>query len=287
METYDFEYDGTTLSDMGYILCQFDSSGMQTITGGSKISFQMVSALRGSRHELAGSSYDECLSATLQICKNPETHENLEISTDELRELMRWLNRKEFHKFKLLDDNYTNLYFEASFNISRIEINGKLNGLELEMTTNRPFALQESRYITISAGPSGGSATIYDTSDEEGFLYPYMEITVLEDGCLDISSVLRDYYNQRADCEKSEIPILEERLTRIKDCKRGEVITLDYPIIKTSLGPDTPTPHKIEQDFNWNFFRIFNTFNNRLNELEISLSCEIKIRYSPIVKVGI
>lgn len=264
MNACDFEYDGVSLSDMGYILCQFDSDSMQTVPGGSQIAFRTVSTLQGGRHELTGSAYEECLNATLQICKDPEIHENLEINADELQELMRWLNRRGFHKFKLLDDEYINLYFEASFNISRIEINGKLSGLELAMTTNRPFAMREPRDIIISTGPGGGLAAIYDISDEEGFLYPYMEITVLEDDCLDIRN-------------KSE-----DRLTRIENCKKGEVITLDYPIIKTSLQS-----HKIEQDFNWNFFRIANTFNNRLNELEISLSCEIKIRYSPVVKAGI
>lgn len=264
MEAYDFEYDGIALSDMGYILCQFDSSGMQTVPNGSRISFQTVSTLRGARHELTSTAYEECLSTTLQICKNPYTHENMEISTEELRELMRWLNRKNFRKFKLLDDEYMDLYFEASFNISRIEINGKLSGLELEMTTNRPFALQEPRYITISNNTIDGKAIIYDTSDEEGYIYPYMEITVKKDGALDL-------------CNE-----LEQRHTIITGCSKDEVITLDYPIIKTSLQN-----HKIEQDFNWNFFRIANTCENRQNDLTISLPCDINIRYSPIVKVGI
>lgn len=264
METYDFEYDGIALSDMGYILCQFDSSGLQTLSNGSRISLQTVSTLRGARHELTSTAYEECLSATLQICKNPYIHENLEISPEELRELMRWLNRKNFHTFKLLDDEYMDLYFEASFNISRIEINGKLSGLELEMITNRPFALQEPRYITIHATETDNNAIIYDTSDEEGYIYPFMEITVNKNGELDL-------YNA-----------LEQRHTIITGCKKDERITLDYPIIKTSLQS-----HKIEQDFNWNFFRIANTCENRQNDLTISLPCDIKIRYSPIVKVGI
>ena len=76
-------------------------------------------------------------------------YDNLEISIDELRSLSKWLNRKEFHKFKILSDEYLDIYFEASFNISKIELNGKIYGLELTLKTNRPFALQEPKNITL------------------------------------------------------------------------------------------------------------------------------------------
>ena len=69
---------------------------------------------------------------------------------------------------------------------------------------------------------------------------------------------------------------------RIANCKAGEVITIKYPIIKSSL-PN----HMIQNDFNWKFFRIANSLKDRVNELTISLPCTIKMKYSPIVKVGI
>ena len=42
-----------------------------------------------------------------------------------------------------------------------------------------------------------------------------------------------------------------------------------------------------QNDFNWNWFRIYNTFRNNQNNLTISIPCIIKIKYSPIVKVGL
>ncbi len=264
METYDFEYDGITLSDMGYSLCQFDSDGLQTVSNGSAISFRTTSTLNGAKHELTSTAYEECLTATLQICKNPFIHEDLYISMDESRELMRWLNRKGFHKFKLLDDEHIDLFFEASFNVRRIEISGRLCGLELEMITNRPFAQQEKRLFTIHNDRKDGRYMIYDTSDEEGHIYPHVEITVLNDGVLEIHNAL------------------EDRRTRIGNCRKNEVITMDYPIIKTSVSS-----HKIENDFNWEFLRIANTLKNKQNNLTISIPCDIRIAYSPIVKAGI
>ena len=264
MKCYDFEYDGLTLSDMGYMICSFDVDGSETVSNGSQITFNTVPTLNGYKHELLSAKYEECLGATIQICKDVCIYDDMEISVDELRSLMSWLNRKEFHKFKLLDDDYIDLYFEASFNVNKILIAGKVCGLELSMTTNRPFALQEPRAIVINNLSENGKKTLYDTSDEEGYIYPHMEITINQSGNLNIHNDL------------------ENRDMYIANCTSGETITLDYPVITSSLNS-----HEIQNDFNWNFFRIANTFRNKKNDLTISLPCTIKLSYSPIVKVTV
>ena len=109
-----------------------------------------------------------------------------------------------------------------------------------------------------------GSHSINDTSYEEGYIYPHMEIIINQSGDLNI-------YNA-----------IENRNTYIGNCIAGEVITLDYPIIQSSVSS-----HNIQNNFNWNFFRIANTFENSRNDLIISIPCTIKIEYSPIVKIGL
>lgn len=264
MKSYDFEYDGLNLSYFGYIICKFGSEGLQTISNGSQIAFNTVSTHHGAKHELTSTNYENCLETTFQICKNICGSNDFEISVDELRILSKWLNRKGFYKFKILNDEYSDFYFEASFNINKIEIDGKLCGLELELKTNRPFALQEPKNIIIENLVQNGKKTIVDYSDVEGYIYPEVEITVNESGNLSI-------YNE-----------MENRTTFIANCVAGEIIKMKYPIIESSV-PD----HKIQNDFNWNFFRIANTFRNSVNKLVISLPCTIKIVYSPAIKVGI
>jgi hypothetical protein len=264
MIAFDFEYNGLNLSDFGYIVCKFGSDGIQTISNGSVITFNTTSTLNGSKYELTSTNYDRCLETTFQICKNPCDSDNLEMSTDELRTLSRWLNRKEFNKFKILNDDYLDIYFEASFNINKIMIDGKLYGLELELKTNRPFALQEPKKIVIKNLIQNGTHIIKDHSDVEGYIYPEVEITINESGDLEI-------YNE-----------IENRTTFIANCVAGEVIKMNYPIIETSNGS-----HEIQNDFNWNFFRIANTFRNSINNVTISLPCTIKATYSPTAMVGI
>lgn len=264
MKAYDFIYDGKKLSRFGLVICSFGAKGLETITNGSQITFNTIPTLGGYHHQLTSTEYPDCLTTTIQVCKSTCDSDVMEISSTEFRQIVQWLNRKKFLKLKILDENYIDLYFEASFNIGRIEMNGKLYGLELEIITNRPFALKEPRVIAINNLVQNGVHAINDTSYEEGYIYPHMEVTIHQSGNLNI-------YNA-----------IENRNTYIGNCIVGEVITFDYPIIQSSVSS-----HNIQNDFNWNFFRIANTFENSRNDLVISLPCSIKIEYSPIVKVGL
>lgn len=263
MKCYDFEYDNRSLSSFGFIICSFGDKGLETITNGSQIIFNTVSTMRGAKHELTSTEYGDCLTTTIQICKHPCIGGREEISVIDQREIMRWLNRKGFYKFKLLDLEYENIYFEASFNVSKIEMNGKVYGFELEVVTNRPYALHTPVVITLKNIVENGKKRISSLSDEEGYIYPEMEIVINEDGDLTIDNAT------------------ENRKTYIANCVAGEVITMNYPIIQSSIES-----HNIQDDFNWNFFRITNTFRNRINDITMSIPCTITIKYTPIVKIG-
>lgn len=321
MKAYNFEYAGKTLEQFGMILCQFGGSkGLDTVDDGAEISFTTVPVMGGLKHNLTSSQYEQVLETTWQICKHSCNGGVQEITPIEHRNLTAWLCRKRFLKLKILDADNIDLYHEAIINVSKIEFDGKLIGLELNVTTNRPFALKEAKTITINcekgkevygwkkyktdpeiemlgyvtstsynAYPEGAvsedgtiedgahidgyqyvslgqvyKASLNDTSYEEGYIYPKMEITVKEDGDLTIHNSI------------------ENRETYIGKCTSGEVITLDYPVIQSS-----DSSHNIQNDFNWTFFRVANTYDNSRNDLVISLPCSIKIKYSPIVKVGL
>lgn len=330
MKAKDFEFNNKLLSEFGFILCNFGGSkGLETVSDGAEINFATVPTIGGSKHDLISSQYEDCLETTWQICKHSCNGGIQEITEVEHRNLTAWLCRKKFLKLKILDENNMDLYHEAKIDVSKIEIDGKLFGLELTVKTNRPFALKEPRSITIQvrylyawekfyivnnsekgqslddyvfsynrdAYPDDGCAvdddgnitssyyyvfvdektefknqhSINDTSYEEGYIYPEMEITI---GNIDDKPI-----NERSLIIDNSI---ENRRTRIDNCTTGEVITMNYPVIQSS-----DSSHNIQNDFNWNFFRVANTYDNSRNDLTISLPCSIKIKYSPIVKVGL
>ena len=265
MKAFDFEFDNYRLSDFQLIICEFGSNGIKTVSNGSNISLNLVSTMNGTKHELIGYEYADYLTTTFQVCKNPcGKNVDNEITIDELRDIMKWLNRKDFYKFKLIDDEYINIYFEATFNVKKIEFNGKIYGLELEMITNRPYAIHEPITLQIKNSEINGVKKIYSKSDDEGYIYPDMDILIEADGDFEL-------YNS-----------LEDRTMKISNCKSGETIKIKYPMIESS-----DDSHKINNDFNWMFFRIASTYREKENMLTISLPCTIKMKYSPVVKVGI
>lgn len=266
MNAIDFEYDGQYLSDYGFIICDFNgSSGADSISAGSALTFNKVSRFGGKLHSLTSTQYDECITTTFDICKDPDVYDDMEITGDEFRDLMRWLNRREFLKFQIHDSelDYETCYFEASFNIEKIKIHEVTYGLRLNMETNKPFGYGIEQRVKWTFHDVDASRLLSDISDEIGSIYPSLTITCGADGDLQI-------YNDFNGCT-----------TEIKNCTNGEVITIDgdTQIISSSLST-----HKVYEDFNYEFFKIGNTYNNRNNRISVSKACTLEIRYTPIIK---
>lgn len=267
MYALDFEYDGQYLSDYGFIVCDFNySGGSVNADAGSKLTFDTVSRNGGKDYGLSSTQYDSCITSEFDICKNPDVYDDLEISNDEYRDLIRWLNRREFLKFQVINTDDTEsatCYYNASFNIDKIKIREKLFGLHLTMETNKPFGYGQAVTYTWDISDTSENYLLYDISDEIGETYPDMEITINAEGDFSI-------YNDMTDCTMA-----------INDCSVGEVITIhgSAQIIETSLST-----HNIANDFNYNFFKIGNAINNRTNRITVTKACELKITYNPVIK---
>lgn len=269
MYAIDFEYDGQYLNDYGFIICDFDSSsGANVVDAGSKITFNKVSRNRGKQYSLASTQYDECIQATFDICKNPDVYdpESMIITNDEYRDLVRWLNRREFLKFQVFDRDDSErdtCYYNASFNIDKIKIGELLCGLRLTMETDKPFGYGQEQRASYTFSNTTKPYLLSDISDEIGYIYPHVVITCYEAGDLQL-------HNDLGDCT-----------TIIKNCEIGEVITLSGEIQIISTTSNT---HDICNDFNYEFFRIGNTISTRSNRITASLQCKIEIKYYPIIK---
>ncbi len=269
MYATNFEYDNHYLSDFGFIVCDFNaSSGANNVSVGSNITFNTVPTKNGKKFNLTSTQYEECIETRFDICKDPDLYDDKEITDNEFRKIMRWLNRNEFLKFHPINDNdmFDELFFNASFNIEKIKIRELIYGISVTMITDSPFAYgfeKKSKWHITSP------ATIYrivDYSDEIGYTFPNVKIICNGTGDLILTNKTIN------------------KSTVIKNCTKGEVITIEgnSQIITSSLDQ-----HKIYNDFNFEFFKIQNTINNRVNEITVSLPCDIEITYTPIIKNSI
>lgn len=260
----DFEYDGEYLKDWGYIICSTDSpSGFESVVSDSQLTFDTVSQLGGKLFNLTSSYYENRIEITFQIGKYSCREQSFTpISVYELRAIKRWLNRPGFHRFKLIQPGWVDIYMEGSFNVTHIEFSGQIYFLELNFVSNRPFAIHEPVTYSFQTTDIDKEFAFFDISDEIGYIYPDMKITCLEDGDLEITNSS------------------EDRTTVIKGCKKDEEITFSkFLTISTSLST-----HKIQNDFNFIFPRIANTYNNRKNILTFNKQVKVEMTYTPYVK---
>lgn len=269
MYAKDFYYDGVTLSSLGYVLCSFDGGSDRGV--GSEISFVTIPTQRGAKQWLADYKYENCLSTTLYICKDPchiGSQEDLILSPEDVSSMMRWLNRKEFKPFIFNNPDYSDITFNATFNVSAVYIGDEIFGLELQMTTDAPFATKPRVSYILEFTSPNQTLQLKDVSDEVGYVYPRMIVTCGASGELRIHNAL------------------EDRTTIVKNCSEGEIIAFELPeISQLSLPPAEPFDHDLANDFNYVFPRIANTYYDRFNPITCSMPATIQISYEPIIKI--
>lgn len=264
----DFGYDGEKLSDYGFMPCVINSDG--AIDFGSTLKFNTVKTGCTGINRLVSSEYENVCTATFDVCKNPCKFENFGITDIELRQLSRWLNKRQYKKFKPVYENgeFDDMYFLGSFNLTPISVGTNIVGITLAFTSNAPYGYGETGTMEYTIENADGFFYFSDTSDEMGFNYPStVKITCAASGDLKITN----------DAD-------ENHTVLIKNCKTNETITLDCvnEIITTNMSHA-----KLFNDFNYNYIRFYNEYDNTQNKFTVSLPCKISIDYSPIRKVGI
>lgn len=275
MYATDFQYDKKRLSEFRMILCSFDSgSGMESVSSGADITYHQEKAGGSNIFSLLAHSYDSPYSSTFQICKDPcrlKDSNDMYLTPLEVSKLQRWLCRKSCHPFKIEQDNYRDIYWNAVFTSRQININGRIAGLELTVYTDSPYAYHDEivhefhfNGQDMTAAGKRKRKYFHNISDAEGHLYPDLEIRIAENGALNLS--------------------LNGRITEIANCKEQEIITIRgrEQIISTS-----DATHDIARDFNFVFPRMERDYETNKNYISADLICSVTLKYSPITLIGL
>lgn len=266
----DFLFDGKELSSFGYILCSFDAVGFENIPV-SELTYQTVQAPFAPKALKTSASYEGNLSRTITICKQTcDTNGLLTITAEDISQLSRWLCRRDYKLFRFITDDSTGMdevYYEAQINLQKVLFGDRCVGLALTVNTNRPYGLTSE--ITIHAQPNQAEnpdMNIQVYSDEEGYIYPDLFLTIREEGTLEITHSF------------------DGRITRIADCTEGECIHIRGSILQIE---STRQDQSIFQRFNYQFPRLCSTFEQAGNILSFNLNCDVELKYRGIRKAGI
>ena len=65
MKAKDFEFDGKNLSDFGFVICNFGSKGLETISNGGQSTFNTISTLDGKKHKKVSVKYEDLIRVVL------------------------------------------------------------------------------------------------------------------------------------------------------------------------------------------------------------------------------
>lgn len=278
----DFEFGGELLSSHGFVVGCINTSASDSVQMGSSLTLNTVKNNGTSVNGLINTSYDEVITATFDIFKDPCEFDNMTLEEEEIRDIMSWIPNKQYQKFKPLydDGSWSDLYFRGTFTSAEgiFKSNADCIGFTFVFTADAPWGYAEQPTL---AFPNVTEFSIGSTNitDEAGFLYPNkFKITANDAGDLYIRNSLDE----------------EGRYTVIKNLSAGEVITMncEAKIIETSDS----NHERFFNDYNYNFPRIvrnynslrcLNTYNLYSGEGTGAFNCDIEIDCIPIRKVGV
>lgn len=256
-----FLYDTEYASDYQLVPCHFDTSNSDAGENISQLAMEQSKVVGTDEFVIISNNYSSAFSYSFEVCKNPCNTDNI-ITPEEYSKINRWLNRKESHKFKIVQEGYEGIYFKGRFNISPIRINEQIYGISLTFISDYPYGFLDEITTTFS----GTEFDIYNHSDEVGEIYPYTTIKCLEAGELVIQNSM------------------DNEVLKIKNCTKNEVIYIDN---KNKVITSTNASHNLFNDFNYNYIKLVNTYWEKVNHFSSNINIEMEIKYSPVRKVGI
>ena len=258
----EFIFDGISCKEYDLIICSFDGGKSGTATAGSNIEYTTFKAPNSNKWFATGSAYKEQLTFTFSICKfRCNSSFNQPLSERELAFLMRWLVRKDYKYLNFIQEGYEYIHYNCQINAEKYEVGGKCYGLTLTVVCDAPFGWSDIKTTTISSSGSK-SVDIYDASDEIGLIYPSVDIFV------------RGFSTKRTIQLNNQLTGTQ---TIIENCVENEHITMDRMLITSSKYE---SEHKtLHNDFNWDWFTIGNTFNDRVNPITVIGDCDVVLQW--------
>lgn len=266
----DFIFDGERLSEKGYMMC-YDGVDDEELSVSSMVYDTIKASLSDVVHKVSH-TYDENYTRTFAIMKSPCIDQEYFLTEDDISLMSKWLVRKQYKVFRYIDENEDEeeediprpVWYKVQNTLSKINYGDNVIGLTVTVNANAPYGFADETTTTWS----DDSKTIAVVTDEEGYIYPDMEITCNAAGNLTITN----------DRESG-------RITRINNVVADEVITItggDIQQITSSVSG-----HDLSVDFNYVFPRLCSRYNSYDNTITTNLSSDKELSYCGIRKVGL
>ena len=266
----DFTYCGKKLSDFSCIIGGVTANtGIEAMDLGNKLNMNPIALPFLKKQKSVYPTYDDMLTATISIIKDP-CEGSLYFTQAEAKAILRWLNQPVYREFvpEYSDENWmVSTHYYVTFNVQPLVNGSNVCGFSLEMNSNAPFGYYDKVEITNNTS----SLVVNDTSDEQGYQYPIVELTVTTDGTVVL------------------LNSADNRYTLVDNCVAGEVLTFDG---EKGIITSSEEHEKLYSDFNYFYPRIVNSMNDDGSDLRTNTytirggAANItKFEYTPICKI--
>lgn len=262
-----FTYDGISCDEYGVFAGEFEQSSTGKM--GVAHATNLITGKTGRNNEfnIISQAYSSPLNFEIQVFSRDGAY----ISQEHERALKKWLlQRGQYKWLNIIDRRYANIHFKANIHSPENIKAGDVVGISFQVTTSTPYGYSEEIEQKLVFDYTTKSATFYVNNDEDLWIYPDMEITMLSDGDLEIINSLDDNTNT----------------FRLEGLSAGDVITVDGTLPSIHCKPSevaAATPGMTYQNFSKYWLRLADGYNT----LTVNNNCIIKLLYREIRKVGV
>lgn len=267
----DFTYCGKKLSDFSCVIGGITvNDGLDVVDIGNKLNMNPINLPFLKKQKSVYPTYDDMLESTISIIKNTCNGDSPIFTHAEAKEIMRWLNQPAYREFipeYSSVDWMVNSHYYVTFNVQPLVNGSDVYGFSLEMKSNAPFGYYD-RVVINNDAPT---LSVEDVSDEQGYQYPIVELTVLTAGTVVLQNDM------------------DSRYTLVDNCVVGEVLTFDG---EKGVITSSEDHNGLYSDFNYFYPRILNNMSeagidNRINNYKTRANAAniTRFEYSPICKI--
>ncbi len=249
-----FTFGENSSDEFGVIAVYFENNKYQGLYSGQSTELVTDKSAQSLEWEIISQNYDKPMEFTFQIINS----DGSPMSQEQQRAISKWLcKRGEYNWLFIQDEYYSDIWLHCNINQPQVWAVNDTVGMQFTVTTSSAVAFSEEHEYYFSLTDDNKIINdLYIVNDEEVHIFPYIEITMLRSGNLEI---------------RNSQEIESEYVMKIKNVSIGEKITLTTDgIISSSI-----TGHDVLNDSNLKWLR----FYDGSNVLTFNLACEGVVKY--------
>lgn len=264
----DFLFNNQRASDLGLMICSFDSS--PEMASGGEIEYNVIKTPGRDRFTFYGAQFNSVLEWNFSICKDPYQRCNPAFNQYEESRIAKWLLQTDGYKLlQFIQEGYENIFYNVCFRITPHQIAGQTVGFDLTATSDCAYGFTDLIKKTAFIDEHT-SFHLNIHSDIKTYILPHIIVT--GKGNLSISNDKDLLQNSSLHKETSFQNMGEETEWKvIMDSDTDTILSIDPET-------DKPAPLSDPNQFNWYFLRLVDGENIIKTNSESKIKIELQYR---------